>query len=922
MIENKRKAVLEAERKGLLKFLDKQMGDFRLVKKSAVSKIANSPKFMKNRNVFIGAASGVVATVADSQVGLFFRNVERVRNANFEGRPGMVMGFLGEMNGPKPMIQKLLRTIKHFEGQRKKIISMTGKFVLQKFDNQGKDLEDFDKRALTKVLLHTGAHSLLDHFDTDKLLTLLKDPKALAAEIAVFEKQLTGYTAAQEKFFVEQSRSLGFWMVTGRFTHEMPMKNANNIARGFMSGTKNTLTEAQVAAATVTLDALATLNALSYMEASQINSVAKSLGQELARTDGGNGVRLLMLSHKEMEQQSKERLFAGNEALMIKGYMPEIYNPYTDVKAANQKDGELLEALGYIAGAAVTNDPADFDPEAKRLYTLRDGAIMPWLSGIFSYTGMRAKGTKHHGKFANRTQQAITQDKLAAIQARSPNQSGYNFDPRQVKESHMAPLMNSLGQATNYQHMMHNDTKDNLLERDNRFDSVMGALNGSIYDKENSAVHNRKSVEVFFKEFDEGYTKEPRAFMEVSATSTDPELRDIYKMLPQTTKDAIREIWGKDAMMVRASHLDIAFGYRKKSLSTLFDKEADERNLIEKAMVPLTLTVLHTVGKFKGMSDAEAERFTKRAGVYVRRGEDVWKAVVQETKDIIVVKSGVATLSNIASNLLLLKLYGVGSVTGIKDMQIAWVGARDYDRDSKKLFELEALIASKSVTTGLAEMRVQVQELKDALARNPVRKLIEEGLMPTIVEDVSEEEDLYGYKNRIARSTEKYTNKLNKTVAAAGRQLYMTHDTQMYKGMAQLTQLSDFVARYALYQHLTTRTDNPISEKVAIQEASDAFINYDVPMQRDIQYLDDMGILPFTKYFLRIQRVIRGRFRHAPGKVALLLLTQGYLDWLPSPLDSSIFFKIGNNPMNWGALQFPWVVDELATYKAATSLFK
>lgn len=922
MIENKRKAVLEAERKGLLKFIDKQMGDLREVKKSAISKIANSPKFMKNKNVFIASASGVVATVADSQVGLFFRNVDKVRNANFEGRPGMFMGFLSEMNGPKPMIQKLLRTIKHFEGQRKKIISMTGKFVLQGFDNQGKHLEDFDKRALTKVLLHTGAHSLLDHFDTDKLLTLLKDPKALAAEIVVFEQQLTGYTPAQEKYFVEQSRSLGYWMVTGKFTHEMPMKNADNIARGFMSGTKHTLTEAQIATAKVTLDALSSLYALSYTDASQTDSVAKSLEQELARPDGGNGVRLLLLSHKEMEQQAKERLFSGNEALMIKGYMPEIYNPHTDVKAANQKDGEMLEALGYVAGAAVSNDPADFDPEAKRLYTLRDGAIMPWLSGIFSFTGMRSKGTKHHGKFANRTQQAITQDKMAAIQARSPSESGYNFDPRQVKDSHMAPLMNSLGQAVNYQYMMHNDTKDNLLERDTRFDSVMGALNGSIYDKENSAVHNKKSVEVFFKEFDEGYTKEPRAFLEVSATSTDPELRDIYKMLPQTTKDAIREIWGKDAMMVRVSHLDIAFGYRKQSLSTSFDKEKEDRNLIEKAMVPLTLTVLHTVGKFKGMSDAEAERFTKRAGVYVRRGEDVWKAVVQETKDIIVVKSGVAMMSNIASNLLLLKLYGVGTVTGLKDMQIAWVGARDYDRDSKKLFELETLIASKATTTGLADLNLQVRELKDALARNPVRKLIDEGLMPTIVEDVSEDEDIYGFKSRIVRSTEKYISKLNKTVVAAGKQMYMTHDTQMYKGMAQLTQLSDFVARYALYQHLTTRTDNPISEKVAIQEASDAFINYDVPMQRDIQYLDDMGILPFTKYFLRIQRVIRGRFRHAPGKVALMLLAQGYMDWLPSPLDSSIFFKIGNNPMNWGALQFPGVLDELATYKAATSLFK
>ena len=921
-IENKRTAVLEAERGGFMRFVDKQAQAVRMGKKSAISKIVNSPKFMKNRNVFIGAASGVVATVADSQVGLFFRNIDRLRNEHFSGQQGITMGFLSEMNGPKPVIQKLLRTIKHFEGQRKKIITMTGKFVLQSFDNQGKDLKDFDKRALTKVLLHTGVHSLLDHFDTDKLLTLLKDPKALAAEIASFENQLNGYTPDQKDYFIEQSRALGYWMVTGDITHEMMMKNAHNIARGYESVHAGALSETEVKAATKTLDALASLNALSYTDAAQTGSVVKTLEQELARTDGGNGVRLILLSHKEMEQQAKSRLFVDGDALMIKGYMPEIYNPHTDVKAANQKEGELLEALGYVAGAAVSNDPADFDPEAKRLYTLRDGAAMPWLSGIFSFTGMRAKGTKHHGPRAHRTQQGITQDKQAAIRARNPNQSGQNFDPTQVKERHMAPLMNALGQAVNYQYMMRNDTKDNLLERDNRFDSVMGALNGSIFDKENSAVHNRKSVEVFFKEFDEGYAKEPKAYLEVSATSTDPELRDIYNMLPKTTKDAIREVWGKDAMMVRASQLDIAFGYRKLSLSSIFDKEEEDRNFMEQSAVWWSEATLRMAGKLKGMSDAEADKYSKRAAVYVRRGENVWKAVVQETKDIFVIKSGVTALANIVSNLTLLKLYGVSSVSALKDMRIAWVGAQDYTRDTERLFVLEAQLASKSVTSGLSDIKLEVSQLKDAIARNPVRELIDAGLMPTIVEDVSQDEDLYAYKTQFVRKAEKYTSKLNKGVLAAGKQMYMGHDTQIYKGLSQLTQLSDFVARYALYQHLTTRKDNPIAQKIAIQEASDAFINYDVPMHRELQYLDDMGIMMFTKYFLRIQRVIRGRFRHAPGKVALLMLAQGYFDALPTALDSSIFFKIGNNPLSWGALQFPTSLDEMMTTKAALSLFK
>jgi len=51
---------------------------------------------------------------------------------------------------------------------------------------------------------------------------------------------------------------------------------------------------------------------------------------------------------------------------------------------------------------------------------------------------------------------------------------------------------------------------------------------------------------------------------------------------------------------------------------------------------------------------------------------------------------------------------------------------------------------------------------------------------------------------------------------------------------------------------LTNRKDNPLSEADAIQQASDDFVNYDIPMHRGMQYLDDMGIFMFSKYYLRI----------------------------------------------------------------------
>ena len=923
-IEVRRHKIRDAERTQLQRVLDSGAKVIRSGQKSAVAKLMESRLFMQNSNVFIAASSGVVHVLAASQVRHFFKGIDVIRNKHFAGMQGITAGFFSEMNGPKAVIQGLLRSVKYFETQRQKIIILTNKFVLNAFDGQGTYLKDFDKRAITKVLLHTGAHTLLSTtFDTHNLASVLNDSVLLDKEIDVFKGKLNKYSVGQKSFFIEQSKSLGYALVTGRFTHEIGLKNAHNIASGFVSPHEATLDAAEIAEATKTIDVLSSLYALSYSSVAAKESIVKILEREHAREDKGNGINVLLLSHKEMEQQSKERLFSGSPVQMAKGYVSEIYNPYTKIKAANAADGKLLMELGYEEGAAVSRDPHDFDPDAKRIYVLKGGGDMPWLSGFFSFKGKQAKGTKAHGANAFNINQDITTDKLTAVRARPASRSGDNFDPTQVKESYMPPLLNDLGQVVNYQYLMHSDTKDQVLERDNRFDIVMGALNGSIYDKENSVVHNRKAVQVLFDDFNKNYEDSPNAYLRVSPKSQEAELRDIYAMLPPETKEAIREIWGKDEMMVRSNNLDISFGYRKRTLSTAFAKEEEDRNFIEQVFVMVVESLLALHGRtYKGMNAAEAERYAKRAAIYVRRSEDVWQALVKEVKDIVVVKMGIQTITNIVSNGLLLKLYGVPTVGGLRDMQIAWVGAQNYALDTERLFNLEAQLAIGAITTGLNEVHREIAELKDSIERNPVRVLIEDGLMPTIVEDNTTAEDIFAYKALVAKKTEKFTNMLHKDVRAIGKQLYMTHDTQSYKNMARITQLSDFVARYALYQHLTTRKENPIAKKFALQEVSDAFINYDVPMHRDLQYIDDIGLMMFTKYFLRIQRVIRGRFKHAPGKVAMLLLAQSYFDWLPAPTDGSILFKFGDNPLATGAFGIVDSIPEIMPINAGLSLFK
>jgi hypothetical protein len=377
----------------------------------------------------------------------------------------------------------------------------------------------------------------------------------------------------------------------------------------------------------------------------------------------------------------------------------------------------------------------------------------------------------------------------------------------------------------------------------------------------------------------------------------------MWRLLPESTKQAVKEIWGGEGMMVRVDLLDINFGYRKLSISDAFNKDATQRNIAEKFFVEFA-----------------EHAFGKKAGLYARRGEDVWQEIVKETKDILVTKTGMTLMGNVVSNLSELAWFGVSPKDILTHHRVALKGASDYRRDRDALDALKLKLGSDYSHGNRAEMEREVIRLEDAIARNPVRELIEAGLMPSIVEDVTADDDLYSYKSRFVRKVDQYSSGLNPAIRGVARQIYMAKDTNIYQALSYGTQISDFVARYTLYQHLTTRKKNPMDKAAAIQLSSDAFVNYDVPSHRTVQYLNDMGAVWFTKYYLRMQKVIANLYREQPGRALAILAMGEYFNNMPLLTESQFVHHL-NNPFSIGALKYPGSLDELATVKLGMSLF-
>lgn len=878
---------------------------------NALEKAGNAPFFKDSKNVLARSMGTALKVVGNTErANQIHMVIKEHRDSLFNKRLGVVMSMLNEakgMNDSNYAFHQLLNLANQHEQHRKHLIDQTAKIIRKNF---GRPLTDDERYALTRVVLRTDMAALVDKFSVDRLENLLSEPAQLNREIEKLEKQLAGQFVG---YYKDSARALGKFLASGDVTYEHLMMNAHNIA--FLGGTGRTsdVTEAEGTAAIKILDPLISLYAMKYSPAEVKQQVAVVMRDELARQDG-NGVEVTLRLHRKLQDEALQDLFDGNPVHVMKGYTKEIFNPHVDVKALTVDEGKDYIKAGYVPQeTALPQDPLDPTAgEPKFLYVSPDGGLKPYVSGIMQNAGMRERGSTLHsglynsgdGEFNafNAKQQAQMNAKKQRVIAQMLNSSG-NFNPETVKGTRMVPILNHAGETVNYRYLMSEQTKDELLQRDNRIDKVMGAIAGSIYDKPHSAQLNRKAVEAMFDQYRKDMGPLSAAYIEFSDESEDPQIREAYRLLPDATKQAIREVWGQNKMYVRNDLYDMTFGYRKFSLTDGFAKDASERAIFEQ----IFHNTLETL-------------FGDKAARYVRRGEDFWQFLVKQTKDIWVIKNLFTLLGNVRSNISLLVWYGVNPVDLVKNHKIAIAGILSYQRDQERLYEVQRTLDMGTPGINVKELELEVIELEDAIARNPVKELIDAGMLQTIVEDV-EQDDAFAYPTQIQRKIGKITNKVPGAVKKVGKQLYMTHDTTSYKVLNKATTLSDFVARYTLHEHLTKRARNPLSKAESLKKVQEAFVNYDVPTHRGIQYANDMGLLFFTKYYIRIQKVIMGLWRDNPGRGLALIALQHYFPGLSLITGSSFVGRLGNNPFDAGALNYPGALGDPITMKMALSPF-
>lgn len=852
---------------------------------------------------FAGSVTRLAAKRDLDRVGETLRQMRDLNNPNTED--GWAAQILSDISNPdkvRSAFESLQRHTNLIEQRRRNLAEITRGNVMEMFQDSGKYLTEDDKTALTYTLMRTEAHSLLNSYSLDDVQKFVSDGRSRKAEIGKLEKSLL--TQPNGNDMVIRAKALGYYMVTGKATIPGMAKNAQAIASGAGTHYVTTALPDRSGAVVESIDNLASLYAMQYSNPEHLQRTAAVMKREMPNQD--NGIKAMLNVHKVLSEDAASTLFADNEISRIKGYIPEVTNPYRDVKIVDKGEGAELEAMGYQFVGMVPTDPTIPSLGQKAMYVTQDNGSQRYVSGAMSLTSNHRKGTTAvRNQNYQKAQGATVADGRKAVYAaaqRRAKMDASKFDPAEVKDTYMIPVFGTDGRIMDFQYEMQHVNRDTLLDRNNDFAHLLGQYAGQTFDKQNSPTQNRVVMEALHEDFKSNYAAAPERYVAIGPMSKDARAREIWAMLPEQTRYDAQEIWGAgEPLQVRSDLVNLVFGFRKLTVANAFDKDAMDRNMAESLATSV----------FSALSGKDA----KRVAVQTERAAQEGMALF---KDIIVLRNVSTLMRNLLGNVALLKAYGVSPTDIVRDTKTALQAGLSYRKNTALLLKYQQ--QQRAGLGDFNELEQRIIQLEDQIARNPIKDFIEAGTMPSIVDDVDTSDTSYTYASGLQRKVSGVTDKIPASVRTAAKWAFVSKDTPLYKFLSNTAQFGDFTSKYVLYKYSMEKADRKLNHEEAIQRASDAFVNYDIPTSAELQYLNDIGVMMFTKYRLRIQRAMLTLMKERPGSALAQSVLVSRFTNAPSALEPNIFTGFGD-PFASGVLQLPGAVTQPLPIKLMSNMF-
>lgn len=679
------------------------------------------------------------------------------------------------------------------------------------------------------------------------VLNLLADPSSVVQEITAAKAELRRLAPQNYNTYLDKIGSLANYMTSWKVDTPNLLRNAHAIAHLYNEGVSSQLTPNKAT--------IATISRLISLEAfNRVDNGTKASLQNLMTTDA-EAMQLLVGNLHEVHLREMSRRVQGREGDISlnngwKGYLPMNFAQGQEVIIADDRDqAELLE-MGYVRIKDYAGDPREQYAGSRGLYQTTVAGKGQFRQGI-----LQTVHTHWHGvdvRQGNSVTSQATSGYVAGPAATRINQSNRVARAGQ-NVNYMLPILDESGSIMGYEYSIPVEDLEGAAPDFNLIDAV-GTWFGRIEEETIAKQLNEETVKLVKETYDRDYADKSDEFINIADPNLeDAVYKDAWKVLGWETKENAAQVFGRaNYFPVKRAEIDAILGYRManpKDLWTGVSRIDPETQKIMRELISLP--------------------FGDNTFKYLTKAYGTLSHAVSWAKLNIVIRSGIVPLGNFISNSVHLATWGIGLGQQLKVMPKKLKEISRVVEIQKEIGKLNTKIPSLIGNNAeIKRIRAKITALEDEIQTMSIAPVYNNYEFSTISEGLTQT-DIELRNSSFFDWAESQTDKLPPIVKDITKTAILAKDTELFRMMHHFMQYGDFVAKSMVYDQLIETRQKTPDEALAI--ISNEFVNYNLPVGRWREALEQSGMLWFSNYALRIMPIWANMLRERP--VSALLYT-------------------------------------------------
>lgn len=687
-------------------------------------------------------------------------------------------------------------------------------------------LNETEKATLHKALGRTDIAALADSMTAGDIADLFGNQKKLADLIKDQTDFIKNEDGKRWNLYDRKAKQLAEYMTTGVPGTNL-LRNAyaiSSLANESILGRK--LSDDGIKA----LDRLVTLYAIDGLSKSEKETMADLLKTEKAG---------LEFSTNYLTGQRKGELskITNNMLRMnhFKGYIPALNKIGSSLKVGLLTDAAHYEAAGYKnAGTYYGSNIIRGDDRAYYISDVPEKAS--FAQGIIQNVRHTVSGVDANTGYTTELSAGRITDpaEVKRITARLMKES--------VFEENLSPVFDGTGEVVAYEETLA-PAELARLRQPADLSEMLGVWRGRQVEERMSDAVNRSLIDKLYDMYD---PKDKSGFINLAdPKQVDKVQFDAVSLFTPETVQYLQQKFGNDEFWVRKDLVDDVIGYRN---ATIGDFATGQTRWSKPTQEVVRNLLINTFG---------ADVMPK-----LIKAEQMIQGIVSDIRTHIVVKSVIVPIFNFMSNMYQLMSRGVPvrDIVGKVGAKTAEINA--YVKSRERQIEVEALLRAEQNPIAQRRLRAEIRSITDSHARMSIAPLINAGEFSTIADIGATAEDLQLSSGKLVSYIEAQVDKLPKGLQTAARYGLVSRDTALFQGLQKAVQYGDFIAKATLYDDLVKRKG--LSSEAALARITEEFVNYDRLPGRNRGYLENIGLLWFYNFKLRITKVALSTLRNNP----------------------------------------------------------